>query len=101
MRRVTEDGGDLAGIAIPVNEGGSLDAIVALPADCQGGVVFFDVDRLGIAVAGERCGELIGRVDEPRIAGFGGEQDKLTDGDDAAVAVGCAPYPWIARSTAW
>jgi len=34
------------------------------------------------------CGELIGGVEQPGIAGFGGEQDQLTDGDDAAVVVG-------------
>src|SRR5437667_10942555 len=34
------------------------------------------------------CGELIGGVEQPGIAGFGGEQDELTDGDDAAVVIG-------------
>jgi hypothetical protein len=28
---------------------------------------------------------VIGGVEQPGIAGFGGEQDQLTDGDDAAV----------------
>jgi hypothetical protein len=43
-----------------------------------------------------------GRVEQPGIAGFGGEQDQLTDGDDAAVVVGGAAlnianfkYVWL------
>src|SRR4029077_9830131 len=35
------------------------------------------------------CGELIGGVEQPGIAGFGGEQDQLTDSEDAAVVIGC------------
>jgi hypothetical protein len=30
------------------------------------------------AIAGQPCGELIGRVEQPSIAGFGREQNKLT-----------------------
>ena len=88
VSRVSEDGSDPPGFSIDVNECWSLDAIVALPVNREGGIVFLDVDRFGVAVAGQPCGELIGRVEQPRIAGFGGEQDKLTDGDDAPVMVG-------------
>ena len=79
-----------AGIAIDVDEGGAFDAIAALPVDREGGIGFFDVDGFGVAITGEPGGELIGRVEEPGIAGFGREQDKLTDGDDAPVMVGGA-----------
>jgi len=41
----------------------------------------------GVAVAGQPCGELIGRVEQPGVAGFGREQDKLTNSDDAPMAV--------------
>ena len=47
----------------------------------------FDVDWFGVAVAGQPCGELIGRVEQPGVVGFGREQDKLTNGDDAPMAV--------------
>ena len=50
-------------------------------------MVFFDVDGFGVAVAGRPCGESIGRVEQPGVAGFGREQDKLTNGDDAPMAV--------------
>jgi hypothetical protein len=33
------------------------------------------------------CGKLIGRVEQPGVAGFGRKQDKLTNGDDAPIAV--------------
>ena len=89
MRGVSEGSGDPAAIPIGVNEGGPLDAIMALPADREGGIGFFDVDRLGVAIMGELRGELLGWVEQPGIAGFGGEQDKLTDADDAPVVSGC------------
>src|SRR5208282_4972167 len=65
VRGVSEDGRDAPGLAIGIDEGGSLDAIVALPIDDEGGIVFFDVDGFGVAVAGQPCGELIGRVEQP------------------------------------
>ena len=37
-----------------------------------------------LALSSQPCGQLIGGVEQPGIAGFGGEQDQLTDGDDAA-----------------
>ena len=74
MRGVSEGSGDPAAIPIGVNEGGPLDAIMALPVDREGGIGFFDVDRFGLAITGEPRGELIGRVEQPGIAGFGGKQ---------------------------
>ncbi len=55
--------------------------------DDEGGIVFFDVDGFGVAVAGQPCGELIGRVEQPGVAGFGRQQYKLTNSDDAPMAV--------------
>jgi len=52
-------------------------------------VSFLDVDRLVLPLSSQPCGELVGGVEQPGITGFGGEQDQLTDRDDAAVAVGC------------
>ena len=48
------------------------------------------MDRFALPVSSQPCGELIGGVEQPGIAGFGGEQDQLTDGDDAAVISGGA-----------
>src|SRR5437879_12924945 len=53
-------------------------------------VSFLDVDRLVLPLSSQPCGELVGGVEQPGIAGFGGEQDQLSDGDDAAVVVGCS-----------
>jgi len=62
----------LTGIVIHVNEGGAFDAIVALPANREGGIVFLlNMDWFGIPITGELCGELIGRVQQPGIAGLG------------------------------
>jgi hypothetical protein len=46
---------------------------------------FLYLDRFALALSSQPCGEVIGGVEQPGIAGFGGEQDQLTDGDDAAV----------------
>ena len=40
-------------------------------------------------VSSPPCREPIGGVEQPGIAGFGGEQDQLTDSEDAAVVIGC------------
>jgi hypothetical protein len=42
------------------------------------------VDRFVLPVSSQPCREPIGGVEQPSIAGFGGEQDQLTDGNDAA-----------------
>jgi len=81
VRRVSVDGGEVSGFSIDVNECGSIDAIAALPVNCKGGIVFFDADWFGVSIAGQPCGELIGGVQQPRIAGIGGKQDKLADGN--------------------
>jgi len=70
---------------MPVPRGG----VPALPADGERGIGFLDVDRFALPVSSQPRGQPIGRVEQPGIAGFGGEQDQLTDGDDAAVASGC------------
>src|SRR6516165_7208554 len=63
---------------------------MALPIDRKGRVGFLDVERLGVARAGEPEGEVIVAVEEPGVAGFGGKQRELTDDDDAAIVVGGA-----------
>ena len=52
------------------------------------GIGFLGVDRFALAVSSQSCREPVGGVEQPGIAGFGGEQDQLTDGDDAAVVIG-------------
>ena len=68
MRRISVDGGEPSGFSIPVNECGSLDAVVPVPINREGGLVFFDVEWFGVPIAGQPCGELIGGVQQPRIA---------------------------------
>ena len=81
MYRISEDGACSACVAINVDECRSLDAIVALPTDREGGISLVDVDRFGVAIPGQSCSELAGRVKQPRIARFAREQDELTDAD--------------------
>ena len=78
------DGGEPSGFSIPVKECGSLDAVAPLPVNREGGLVLFDVEWFGVPIAGQPCGELIGGVQQPRIAG--GKQDKRAYGDDACSA---------------
>ena len=85
MRWVAEDGRDATASAIGVDEGRSVEAIVAGPSDLEAGVGFLEGDRLRVAVAGEARGEVVGRVEEPGVAGFGREQDELVGGNDAPV----------------
>ena len=76
-------------MTIGIDEGRSVEAIVAGPGDLEAGVGFLKGDGFRIAVAGEACGEVIGGVEEPSIACFGREEDKLVGDDDASVASGC------------
>ncbi len=55
------------------------------------------MDRFALPVSSQPCGEPIGGVEQPGIAGFGGEQDQLTDGDDAAVVMSGCPALDIAH----
>jgi hypothetical protein len=48
------------------------------------------VDRLGIAVPCQTGGEVIGRVQEPGVAGIGRKQRQWADGDEARVVCGGA-----------
>ena len=86
--RVADHGCGAAGFAIRVDEGCAFDAIVALPVDCKGSVGFLNVERFGVALAGEPKRQVIFTVDDPGVAGFAGEQRELTDGDDAPIVLG-------------
>ncbi len=88
--RIAEHGCGTAGLSIGVDEGCAFDAVVTLPVDRKGGVGFFDVERFGVALAGEPECEGIVAVDDPGIAGFAGEQRELTDRDDAPIVIGGA-----------
>jgi hypothetical protein len=43
------------------------------------------VDEQGVSIAGDRCGQLIGGVQQPSSAGFSGKQQQLAKGDDPCV----------------
>src|SRR5215831_15576306 len=87
---IAEHGCCAAGVAIGVDEGFAFDAIVAFPIDCKGSFGFFDVERFGVALAGEPECQVIVAIDDPGVAGFAGEQRELTDRDDAPIVVGRA-----------
>jgi hypothetical protein len=55
MCRISEDGACSACVAINVDECRSLDAIVPLPTDREGGISLVDVDRFGVAIPGQSC----------------------------------------------
>jgi hypothetical protein len=52
LRRVSEDGAGATCVTVNVDECGSLDAIAALPTNCEGAMTFLDVDRFGVPIAG-------------------------------------------------
>ena len=51
-----------------------MDLVIALPSDGETGIRFFEVDVLRIAVSRHACGEVIGGIEQPCVAGFGREQ---------------------------
>src|SRR5262249_6139559 len=77
-----------AAIVIRIDEGGSVDAIAPLPTDGERGIGFLNVDRFAVAVSSQSCREPVAWVEQPGIAGFGGEQDQLADGHDTALLMG-------------
>ena len=77
--RVAEDGGSPAGLQLRADKGGAVDAIAALSSDGEGGIGFLNVDRFVLPVASQLRSEPIGGVEQPGIAGLGGEQHQLTE----------------------
>ena len=67
---VTKDRRYPPAIVIRIDEGGSVDAIAALPTDGERGIGFLDVDRFALAVSSQSCREPVGGVEQPGIAGF-------------------------------
>ena len=53
MRRVSQDGSGLTGIAIDEDECGTLDAVVPLPIDREGDIGFFDIDGFWLPICVE------------------------------------------------
>src|SRR3981189_2807543 len=86
--RVAEDGGDPAGVLTRVVDVSAEDVLGPNATDRDRGIGFLDVDRFVLPVSSQPCREPISGVEQPSIAGFGGEQDQLTDGNDAAVVIG-------------
>ena len=68
----------------------AVDLIAPLPADGIIGVSFLDIDRKRIPVMGKGGGEVIGRVEDPGVAGFGGKKDQWPDAYDATIVLGSA-----------
>src|SRR5499427_9879750 len=78
-------------MTIDVDEGSSLDAVLSLPLDRERRVGVLDMDRFGIALARRPHGQVIGRIEQPGIAGFGREQDKRANRHDPFVVLGGTP----------
>jgi hypothetical protein len=76
---MAECGCDAAGVTIDKDEGSVFDAVGPVPVDREGSIGFLDVKRFGVALAGEPERKVIFAVDDPGVAGFRGEQRKLTD----------------------
>ena len=72
----------------------SVEAIGTGPGNLEAGAGFVPGNGFRIAVAGEARGEVIGGVEDPGIACFGREEDKLVSGDDASVARGPPVAEW-------
>jgi hypothetical protein len=70
--------------------------ILPLPLDRERGVGVLDVDRFWIPVAGQPRGQVIDSIEQPRIAGFGREQNQLANGDNARVVLD-SPSPNVAN----
>ena len=75
-------------MTIDVDEISALDAVLSLPLDRESRVGIFDADRFRITVAGHPRRQVIGRIEQPRIAGFGREENQLANGDNAPVVLG-------------
>jgi hypothetical protein len=69
VRRIPENADDTGGAPVHVHEGVTINAVVAPPFDGEVGIGFLKVDRFGNAVSGYASGEIIGGVQQPRIAG--------------------------------
>ncbi len=63
---------------------------VALPANHESDLGFLEIQFLRIAVPRQACGETIGGMEQPGIAGFGREQHQRADSHKPAVAFGGA-----------
>ena len=85
LRRITKDGADLAGVVVPIDKSSAIDLISSGPADGETRVGLLNVDEQDLSIAGDRCGQLIGRVQQQSIAGLGGKQQQLAKGDDSSV----------------
>ena len=47
------------------------------------------MDRLGVPITGQPRREVFGNIEQPGIAGFGGEQHKLSEADDTLILLCC------------
>src|SRR5215471_15229463 len=73
---------------IDVDKRPSLDVVLPLPLDRESGVGVLDMDRFGIAIASQPRGQVVERIQQPGIAGFGREQNQLANADNAPVVLG-------------
>src|SRR5215467_305313 len=89
LRRVSEDGSGPARLAIRVDEGIALDAVMPRPLDGEVGVGLLDVEGFGMAIPCQGRGEPILFVEQPGVPRLGREQDKLPERNNSSVVAGC------------
>ena len=73
-----------------VDEGAVVDPIASLPADRVIGFGFLDVEGKRMPIIGQAGSELIGRVQNPGVAGLGGKKHERPDVDDTPIVLGGA-----------
>src|SRR5215471_18379335 len=87
-RRVAGDGRHPATGTIDVDKRPSLDVVSPLPLDRESRVGVLDMGWLGIAIASQPRGQVVERIQQPCIAGFGREKNQLANADNAPVVLG-------------
>src|SRR5215831_13034191 len=75
-RWVAGDSRHPATVTIDIDEGPSLDVVLPLPLDRESRVGILDMDRFGIAIASQPCGQVVDSIEKPRITGFGREKNQ-------------------------
>src|ERR1035441_6183836 len=73
------------GVAVDEEKSVAVDPVVAFPSDGETGIGFFEIEFLRIAIPRYPCGEVIDRIEQPCMAGFGREKREGADTDEASV----------------
>jgi hypothetical protein len=64
------------------------DPVVPLPSDSKPSLSLLEVQILRVTITSQTSGQPVGGIEQPRIAGIGGEQHQRSNGDKAAIVFG-------------